>query len=263
MATPQLAITHIAESQNNKEVTANDAFDLLDNSDNAEVSFANTNTDMTLTQQELASGGAIKITGAITADRHVNLPVGVGRSFIFLNSTTGGHSLILQVTGAPGATVSISAALGLVEIYSDGTNVFALTGGSGGVFAAGGDLSGTPTSQTVIGLEGVPLDATTVGTPSNGQVIAYDSGSSKYKAQSLTAVLPATPVEAEPVSFSGTSGTLAHTPSVVSGFTKVKLYRNGMRLAEGGGKDWTRSGAVITLNVAAGGSDYFEADYWQ
>jgi len=34
------------------------------------------------------------------------------------------------VTGAPGATVSLTAAAGLVDMYSDGTNVYALTGGS-------------------------------------------------------------------------------------------------------------------------------------
>ena len=137
MSTPQLAITHIAESQNNKEVTANDAFDLLDNSDNAKVSFANTDTDMTLTQLQLASGGCIVITGALTADRHVNLPA-ISRSFIFKNGTSGGHNLIVQVTGAPGTTISVPGSAGLIEIYSDGTNVSALTGGSG---VGGGGLA--------------------------------------------------------------------------------------------------------------------------
>src|SRR5712691_12875245 len=98
MSTPQLAIQHIAAAQNQKEVTANAAFNALDNSDNAEVSFANTDADMTLTQAQLASGGCIKITGALTANRHVNVPA-ISRSFIFLNATSGGHSLIVQVTG--------------------------------------------------------------------------------------------------------------------------------------------------------------------
>src|ERR1041385_6849477 len=149
MSTPSLAITHIAAAQNQKEVTANAAFDALDNADNAEVSFACADADMTLTQAQLASGGCIKITGALTANRHVNLPAN-SRSFIFFNATSGGHNLIVQVTGAPGATVSVSAAIGLIELFSDATNVVALTGGSGGVFAPGGDLGGGPTSQTVI-----------------------------------------------------------------------------------------------------------------
>ncbi|HWJ40617.1 MAG TPA: hypothetical protein VNT29_05770, partial [Candidatus Limnocylindrales bacterium] len=185
MATPSLAITHIAAAQNQKEVTANDAFDALDNADNAIASFANTNTDMTLTQLQLASGGCIKITGAITADRHVNLPAGISRSFIFLNATTGGHNLIVQVTGAPGTIVSLAAAAGLTELFSDGTNVTALTGGSG--------VSSTP-----------PV-----------------------------------PVPDEVVSFSGTSGTLANTPSSTPGYDKVRLYRNGVRQLQGGGNDFT------------------------
>jgi len=130
MSSPQLAITHIAAAQNQKEVTANAAVDALDNAENALASIANSNTDQTLTQVQLASGVCIKITGALTADRHINLPA-IARSFIFKNGTTGGHNLIVQVTGAPGTTVSIPASAGLVELYSDGTNVSALTGGSG------------------------------------------------------------------------------------------------------------------------------------
>jgi hypothetical protein len=72
-----------------------------------------------------------------------------------------------------------------------------------------------------------------------------------------------TPVEEEVVSFTGTAGTLAHTPSTSSGYNKVKLYRNGQRLLSGAGNDFTRSGANITLATAAGGSDVFVADYWQ
>jgi hypothetical protein len=253
VSTPSLAITHIAAAQNQKEVTANAAFDALDNADNAEVSFANADADMMLTQAQLASGGCIKITGALTANRHVNLPA-ISRSFVFVNATSGGHSLIVQVTGAPGATVSISAVLGLVELFSDATNIYALTGGSGGVFSPGGDLGGSSTSQTVVGLEGVPLDATTVGAPAAGSLVAYDSGSAKYK----TVIL----VEDEAVSFSGTSGTLADTPSTVPGFTKVKLHRGGVRMKVGAGNDFTISGATITLATAAG-SENFTADYWK
>jgi hypothetical protein len=63
------------------------------------------------------------------------------------------------------------------------------SGGSsgGGSFVAGGDLSGTATAQTVVGLEGKPLDAATVGAPSNGQVVQYDNVSGKWKAVSLVA----------------------------------------------------------------------------
>jgi hypothetical protein len=155
MSTPQLGITHIAAAQNQKEVTANAGFDALDNSDNAMISIANADANQTLSQAQLASAGCIKITGAITADRHVNLPA-VSRSFIFQNATTGGHNLIVQVTGAPGATATIGAAAGLVEIFSDGTNVVTLTGGSGS--------AGTVTSVAL----SVPAEFSVSGSPVTG-----------------------------------------------------------------------------------------------
>lgn len=146
MATPNLAITHIAAAQNQPEVTANDAFDQLDDAANLAVSIANGDADQTLSQAQLASGIAITITGALTANRHVNLPASTGRLFLFKNGTTGSHSLIVQVTGAPGTTVSLPASAGLVALYSDGTNVTQLTGpgaGSGALYADNETPSGS------------------------------------------------------------------------------------------------------------------------
>jgi len=207
--TAQLAVTYLQESQNSKYVTVNDGFDKLDNAENAVASFANTDADQTLTQAQLASGGCIKITGALTADRHINIPASISRSFIFLNATTGGHNLIVQVTGAPGSVVTLAASAGMTQLFSDGTNVIQLTSGSG---------SGTA---------------------------------------------PPIPVSDEVVSFSGTSGTLAFTPSTTPGYDKVRLYRNGVRQLAGGGNDFTISGATITLTVAAAGGDNFQADYYK
>jgi len=132
MATPNLGIVHIAAAQNQPEVTANGAFDALDDSVNLEVSIAMTDADAALTQTQLASGGVIIMTGALTADRRINLPVTIGRLFIFKNGTSGGHNLIVQVTGAPGTTVTVSASGSLIPLYSDGANVSQITAGGGG-----------------------------------------------------------------------------------------------------------------------------------
>ncbi|MGO9642526.1 MAG: hypothetical protein ACLP1Y_14620 [Candidatus Acidiferrales bacterium] len=123
MSTLNLGIIHIASAQNQPEVTANAAFDGLDNAVNLLASYANADADMTLSRAQLAAGGVIKITGALTGDRHVNLPASIGRLFVFVNATTGGHNLIVQVTGAPGTTVSLAASAGMKWLYSDGTNV--------------------------------------------------------------------------------------------------------------------------------------------
>jgi hypothetical protein len=68
------------------------------------------------------------------------------------------------------------------------------------------------------------------------------------------------PVVDEPVTFSGTTGTLAYTPSTVAGFTTVVLFRNGIRQAS---TDFSVAAKVITLTLAAGGGDVFTADYYR
>jgi hypothetical protein len=62
----------------------------------------------------------------------------------------------------------------------------------------------------------------------------------------------------EVVSFSGTSGTLSHTP-----VTFLGLYQNGLRLTSvGGSPDFSRTGTAITLTTAGGSSDEFVAIYY-
>ena len=153
MSSPNLGIPHLAAAQNQPEVTVNFGIDALDDSINLPVSIAITDADTTLTLLQLASGGLITITGALTSDRHLNLPASIGRSFRLKNGTTGGHSLIVQVTGAPGSIVTLAASVGLVELYSDGTNVSQLTPGSALVavpnFADAETPSGSGTAFTL------------------------------------------------------------------------------------------------------------------
>jgi Right handed beta helix region len=72
----------------------------------------------------------------------------------------------------------------LVNPQTTGTEV-TYGGTQVGPISFAGDLSGTISSQTVIGLRGKQLDATTVGTPSDGQLITYEASSGKYKAKDL------------------------------------------------------------------------------
>lgn len=64
-------------------------------------------------------------------------------------------------------------------------------------------------------------------------------------------------ISGEEVSFSGTSGTLANIPA--SG--TEKLFRGGVRMQRGTGKDYTISGATVTLATAAVVGEIFLADY--
>lgn len=65
----------------------------------------------------------------------------------------------------------------------------------------------------------------------------------------------------EAVTFSGTSGTLAHTP--LAGF--FALFRNGILMTTAGSpavQTYSISGTAITLSIAAGGGDSFYALYY-
>ncbi len=70
--------------------------------------------------------------------------------------------------------VTVSAAF---AVYSESTSA---------VFTAGGDLSGNAVSQTVIGWDGVPLDQTSMGSPSDAQIPIYDNAAGEWKARSIT-----------------------------------------------------------------------------
>jgi len=80
-------------------------------------------------------------------------------------------------------TVTMGApADGQVPTFDAASGTWKAKAPTGG-FTAGGDLSGTSTSQTVVGLEGKALDATTIGAPADAQFVAYDGTAGKYKAK--------------------------------------------------------------------------------
>lgn len=63
-------------------------------------------------------------------------------------------------------------------LFFDGTNWEAVTGGGGGgSFTAGGDLSGSSSSQEVIGIQSKPID----GGPTDGAALLYSASSGKWE----------------------------------------------------------------------------------
>lgn len=124
MATPYLGITHIAESQNEKEVTINDALDSLDNAMNNLSAIAMTDADYTATNGTVAGAFFFSLTGTLTADRNFIMPTGQERFFAIKNGTTGGHNIVAKT--ASGATATVPNG-DTKLLYSDGTNVTLLT----------------------------------------------------------------------------------------------------------------------------------------
>jgi hypothetical protein len=109
----------------------------------------------------------------------------------------------------------------------------------------------------------INLNDLTPAAPSGGVNVKWQQdGSGNISAYIAIGGLPL-PVHNEIITFSGTSGTLANTPSTTTGYTQVRLYKNGQRLTPGGGNDFTWSGAAITLATAALGGDSFLADYYK
>jgi hypothetical protein len=104
--TPNLAIAHIAASQNQKEVTANEAFDLLDRAltDALEVDLSSGN--VTLTSAEFRRHIAFRCTGVVPG-RQLLVPQ-LKRLFVLVNTSATypvevarGSTLIEVGPGAP------------------------------------------------------------------------------------------------------------------------------------------------------------------
>lgn len=101
-----------------------------------------------------ASKTAIKLTGLLTGNRTISLPATVQQVWVN-NATTGSFSLTVQVTGAPGATVTVPQN-GSMVLYSDGTNIInaASAGISTPISIANGGTGSTTASAALTALGG-------------------------------------------------------------------------------------------------------------
>jgi hypothetical protein len=124
MSTPNLGITHLAASQNQKEVTVNAAMDAFDGAISDVFSQPMADADQTPSSANALTHAVIECTGALTADRHLILP-NSKKLYGVNNKTTGSHNIIVK-TASSSATVSIAA--GAKWVYCDGANNFTQIG---------------------------------------------------------------------------------------------------------------------------------------
>ena len=148
--TTNLAVTKIDSAQAQKEVTANQAFDVFDAA-LSEIAISMTDANYTLststTPQEWQYG-IIKLTGTLTANRNIICPSNK-KHYIIVNGTTGGYSVTLKTSGGTGIDVSN----GVTSILRcDGTNVVTVTPG-GGV----GTVTSVGVSSTDFSVSGSPV----------------------------------------------------------------------------------------------------------
>lgn len=143
MSTPNLAITHVAAAQNQKEVTINEALDALDNAANREVGITYADADVTLTSDQARRNAVVRCTGSMTANRRLTLPAG-RRLLCVVNRTTGGHSVEVGYAAGQRAWVPPQ---GSVWVQGDGTDVFPI----GAAFELGFFVAGDPADDELVG----------------------------------------------------------------------------------------------------------------
>lgn len=107
--TPNLLVSHIAASQNQKEVTANTAFDTFDEAFCGRTGISVGNIDTTVPSQTFTDCWIINLTGSLSATRKLILPAGIVKPFVVVNSCANTGSLdIVGITVQIGATPTLT-----------------------------------------------------------------------------------------------------------------------------------------------------------
>ena len=149
-------------------------------------------------------------------------------------------------------TLSDQSRLWLNALYRTVSTIS--SGGGGGGFTAGGDLSGTNTVQTVIGLQGNPVSATA---PTNGQVLTWVSVDGMWEpkaAAAVSVVVRETP--AGTMDGTNKTFTLSFAPNPAAALT---LWLNGVEQVPT--TDYTISSAAVTYAVPPKSTDLMIAQY--
>lgn len=128
--TTYLSITHILENQDQKEVTANEAFDILDGAIAGILTedLAGDSGDITLDSATAKKSLLIKCTGALSASVNLIVP-SINHGWFFWHAGTD-FDVTLKTSGGTGVTLSPGEAQ---IVYCDATNVIGIsTAGSVG-----------------------------------------------------------------------------------------------------------------------------------
>ena len=145
MSSPNLAITHVAAAQNQKEVTVNDAINALDRALTEALSIDFAAGPVTLTAAQFRTAIAFKPAATLNAVATLSVPQ-IKRVFVVIN--TDGFFTIDVVRGS--TTVSVPPGTAFC-LCTDGTTNGLYAAGGGGGGTGGGlftDLADTPSSYS-------------------------------------------------------------------------------------------------------------------
>lgn len=149
-ATLNLELPYIASSQAQKEVTHNEALDLIDDAIAGLVAITLTDADTLLTDEQVTEGVSLVFSGTLSAARTITFPA-KKKMLLVKNSTTGGYALNMKITGS---SVTVSLTSGKQKlIYLDGTDIVEIAtseASSSPPYDVGGSYLGSPGSSLVI-----------------------------------------------------------------------------------------------------------------
>lgn len=122
--TPNLLLDHIVQSQSQKEVTANTAFDGLEQAitEQADIDLAGTG-DYTATNDEMRNA-IIRLTGVLTGNRNFIVPLR-DKIYIVHNATTGAFTITVKTSTGTGVIVEQGFK---AIVYSNSVDVLPLSG---------------------------------------------------------------------------------------------------------------------------------------
>lgn len=138
----------LSSSQAQKEITANEMMQIIAGLAANKIAITIPDSNFTLTLAEATQYASIEISGTLTADRNIIVPVGVVRLYDVANRTSGGHNIVVKTPSGTGITI---ASGGEQIVRNDGTNVVSVAGVGVGVTGspANGNLTKFSGASTI------------------------------------------------------------------------------------------------------------------
>lgn len=154
MATGNLLITHLLASQNNKEVTVNEALDILDGASHGFQSKAFT-ANVNLTVEEFRENFVTQLTGGSAGTFTLTIPSGYKKAFYVFNLSAATALVQVNNEGSDATTVNAGSA---AMLYATGTDIIVISNTS-----IGGAAGAPETTENVTGATYTVTDADFAG----------------------------------------------------------------------------------------------------
>jgi hypothetical protein len=147
---------------------------------------ATSNTSQTVAkiQGNTITSGALVEGDLLIATSTSNWAATAVTGDVSFSATTPGKTTVIALQGNAVEAQSLGAAQdGYSLTWKNASSQWQAQPAPSGSFSASGDLSGTSSSQTVIGIQGNPVESGTLGSTQDGYVLTWVNASSQWQAQ--------------------------------------------------------------------------------